>query len=324
MHKPTSASTAGKHGYGTPAANSPPISRPLGPKYGLAARANQDTNKDSPFWEPPWELQSTNNTTCNTYAPNTTNSYNNFHTSKTCRRLGYSSSTAQAPVAYTNSGCCLPTSQPNSPKTNDAAVAACLSELLDAGAIPATSLAIAHLPLSQGGLGLTSASVTATPVHWASWADILPVLYNQMPQHAETLLHQLQHPTEAPPAVQAALTAANDLQEHGFAVPEWEALATGSTQSPPQPLRDGPTHHRGWQHGAVHAYHTSFEASLQPRLDPASQALLASQQGPHASRSFTTIPYNIDTHTFVPNPRPQTLATSHPPHSSSLPVPSHS
>ena len=117
MHKPTSGSTAGKHGYGTPAANSPPISRPLGPKYGLAARASQDTNKDSPFWEPPWELRSTNNTTCNTYAPNTTNFYNNFHTSKTCRRVGYSSSTAQAPVAYTNSGCCLPTSQPNSPKT---------------------------------------------------------------------------------------------------------------------------------------------------------------------------------------------------------------
>ena len=64
---------------------------------------------------------------------------------------------------------------------HDAAVAACLSELLDARAIPATSLAIAHLPLSQGGLGLTSASVTATPVHCASWADILPVLYNKMP-----------------------------------------------------------------------------------------------------------------------------------------------
>ena len=241
-NKPTSGSTAGKHGYGTPAANSPPISRPLGPKYGLAARASQDTNKDSPFWEPPWELRSTNNTTCNTYAPNTTNSYNNFHTSKTCRRLGYSSSTAQAPVAYTNSGCCLPTwsgqvrpvrqrrarfraqaqkvkictqllftcgknlqTNQNMPPNITAqfsqdhdAVAACLSELLDAGAIPATSLAIAHLPLNQGGLGLTSASVTATPVHWASWADILPVLYNQMPQHAETLLHQLQHPLRHP------------------------------------------------------------------------------------------------------------------------------
>ena len=35
---------------------------------------------------------------------------------------------------------------------HDAAVAACLSELLDARAIPATSLAIAHLPLSQGGV----------------------------------------------------------------------------------------------------------------------------------------------------------------------------
>ena len=112
---------------------------------------------------------------------------------------------------------------------HDAAVAACLSELLDAGAIPATSLAIAHFAVEPRGLGLTSAGVTATPVHGVSWADILPVLHNQMPQHAETLLHQLQHPTEAPPAVQAALTAANSLQEHGFAVPEWEALATGST-----------------------------------------------------------------------------------------------
>ena len=143
---------------------------------------------------------------------------------------------------------------------HDAAIAACLSELLHAGAIPATSLAIAHLPLSQGGFGLTSASVTATPVHWASWADIFPVLYNQMPHHAETLLHQLQHLTEASPAVQAALTAVNDLQEHGFAVPEWEALATGSKERPPHPSRDGPTHHRGWQQEAVHANHTSCEA----------------------------------------------------------------
>ena len=99
---------------------------------------------------------------------------------------------------------------------HDAAVAACLSELLDAGAIPATSLAIAHLPLNQGGLGLTSASFTATPVHWASWADILPVLYNQMPQHAETLLHQLQHPTEAPPA---------DIQKNQVGLTETMAVA---------------------------------------------------------------------------------------------------
>ena len=56
---------------------------------------------------------------------------------------------------------------------------------------------------------------------------------------------------------------------------------------PTQPSSDGPTHHWGWQHGAVHA-------SLQARLDPASQALLASQQRPHA-RSFPTIPYNIGT-----------------------------
>ena len=43
----------GFDGYGTPAANSPPISRPLGPKYGLAAQAcwgcSQFPNSTFPF-----------------------------------------------------------------------------------------------------------------------------------------------------------------------------------------------------------------------------------------------------------------------------------
>ena len=187
---------------------------------------------------------------------------------------------------------------------HDAAVAACLSELLDAGPIPATSLAIAHLPLNQGGLGLTSASVTATPVHWASWADTPPVLYNQAPQHAETLLHQLQHPTEAPPAVQAAITAANDLQEHGFTVPEWEALATGSPRIPYQLRSKPPTPPRPSQ---------PSPASL-PTGAPRQQKL---HHNPIQHRHPIS-------HTFVPNPHAQTLAPPHPPHSSSLPVPSHS
>ena len=59
---------------------------------------------------------------------------------------------------------------------HDTSVAACLQTLLGLPDFPATSLATAHLPLSQGGLGLTSATVTAQPAYWASWADTFPVL----------------------------------------------------------------------------------------------------------------------------------------------------
>ena len=44
---------------------------------------------------------------------------------------------------------------------HDTAVAACLTDLLDTAPMPATSLAIAHLPLNQGGLGLASATILA-------------------------------------------------------------------------------------------------------------------------------------------------------------------
>ena len=57
--------------------------------------------------------------------------------------------------------------------SHDHAIAGCLTELLQTGPVPATSLAIAHLPLSEGGLGLTAASVTAPAAYWGSWADTL-------------------------------------------------------------------------------------------------------------------------------------------------------
>ena len=56
---------------------------------------------------------------------------------------------------------------------HDVAVAGCLAEMLDCNPPPATALATAHLPLRCGGLGLTSASILATPAYWAYrfWAD---------------------------------------------------------------------------------------------------------------------------------------------------------
>ena len=83
------------------------------------------------------------------------------------------------------------------------AVAACLRSLLEVEDLPTQALATARLPLSQGGLGLTCASVLATPAFWSSWADCLPVI--QPPQYAAQILEHLQHPSAAIPSKQQQL-----------------------------------------------------------------------------------------------------------------------
>ena len=62
--------------------------------------------------------------------------------------------------------------------------------------------------LSQGGVGLTCASILATPAFWSSWAESLPVIYNQPPQYAGQILEQLQHPAATVPSIQAVAGAA--------------------------------------------------------------------------------------------------------------------
>ena len=72
---------------------------------------------------------------------------------------------------------------------------------------------------------------------------------------------------------------------------------------PPPPLgpdQAHPTLGHGWQRHAAQSSHHSFRQELRNHLDPASQALLDSQSGPHASRAFTTIPFGPDT-TYQPH-----------------------
>ena len=62
------------------------------------------------------------------------------------------------------------------------------------------ALAIAHLPLSLGGLGLTSAALQGQTAHWASWADAIPVLQQQVPTIAAALPQQLESNCTSPPS----------------------------------------------------------------------------------------------------------------------------
>ena len=85
----------------------------------------------------------------------------------------------------------------------------------------------ATLPLSKGGLGLRSAVRTSVPAHWASWADVLPMIRDRHPAVATMIVNALENDT-ASPCLGAASRAAQDLDGvEDFEVPQWRALAAG-------------------------------------------------------------------------------------------------
>ena len=189
---------------------------------------------------------------------------------------------------------CSPNVTTEFANNHDFAVAACLRRLLAVDDLPAQALATAHLPLSQGGLGLTCASILATPAFWSSWADSLPVLHTQLPQYAAQILEHLQHPSAAIPSIQAAAAAAQALEERGWTPPSWTELTQGTQPDPSEANTEEAPRTRGWQQQATIPVHTANYNELQAAIPPASQALLQSQAGPFASRAFTTIPYSAE------------------------------
>ena len=190
---------------------------------------------------------------------------------------------------------CTPESTKEFAEAHDTAIGGCLQSLLQTRGLPATSLAIAHLPLTQGGLGLMSATILAAPAYWSSWADTLPVLQTQLPELTHQILALFNTHSEATPALQAAEDAARSLAATGWEPPTWAAIASGQNQAPAPPpaIAEGPLA-RGWQHKASAAAHARLRDELFHTLPPASQALVMSQSGPFASRAFTTIPYTND------------------------------
>ena len=118
--------------------------------------------------------------------------------------------------------------------------------------MPATSLAIAYLPLNQGGLGLASATILAPSAYWASWADAIPVLQQQAPEAFAQILQQLQADHTRSHALEAAQRAATAIQNYGWQPPDWQHIA--DEVAPPRfhhNFEDGVALGRGWQHKAV-------------------------------------------------------------------------
>jgi hypothetical protein len=135
-----------------------------------------------------------------------------------------------------------------------------------------------------------STALLASPAYWASWADAIAVLHRQAPQVATVILQHFEQPATAPAHIQAAQAARQSIQEQGWEPPSWRQLL--AQQPPPanEELFAGPTQ-PGWQQHAAAPVNTAARQDLYTTLDPASQAILDSQSGPFASRTFTTIPY---------------------------------
>ena len=172
---------------------------------------------------------------------------------------------------------CAPDSTKDFAEAHDTAIGACLQSLFQTTDIPATSLAIAHLPLTQGGLGLMSATILAAPAYWSSWADTLPVLQAHLPELTHQILEQLNTHSQACPALQAAADAARTLAATGWEPPTWAAIASSETQAPAPPPApaEGPFA-RGWQHKASTTAHARLKAELFTAIPHASQALVTS------------------------------------------------
>ena len=94
----------------------------------------------------------------------------------------------------------------------------------------------ATVPLSVEGLGLRSAMRTSLSVHWAGWADCLPMIIQRHFAVAEHLIHKQEgHPVI--PCFEAASPALRGLAGvRGFEPPSWRAVADRhSDQIPEKP-----------------------------------------------------------------------------------------
>ena len=170
---------------------------------------------------------------------------------------------------------------------HDSAVLSTFADFLGVDGLPDRARRIAQLPLSLGGLGLVSAVQTSVSAYWASWADCLPVLGQHLPPAAQAFLRDLEAPAPHVPCLRAAATTRAELSLADWTPPSWRELCDGVPA--PTLQEDGPsTFVRGWQGAAASAVARRQCEQLLSTLDPSSEALLRSQQGPFASRFLTT------------------------------------
>ena len=177
---------------------------------------------------------------------------------------------------------------------HDLHIQRCLGQLLQLpeATLPEASANRARLALTHGGLGLRSAFHHTAAAFWASWQDAARTIHSKTPEVFQLVARQLQ--SGAPPSqtLQCLQHVERFLTNIGFTPPAWpEAAPAPAAAQPPDEPRNLL---RGWQKAASATIDQGFHAATLPTLDPASQALLESQQGPFAATVFTMLPTSPD------------------------------
>ena len=133
--------------------------------------------------------------------------------------------------------------------------------------------------------------------YWAFWADTLPILRRRHPSVVAKALRRVQSaslegPDEATLNLAELAKAATRLQEAGFALPTWDALADGGRPPPALVERALGEPLRGWQRAAAACLDASACTSLLSDLDTASRACMLSPAGPGGSRALTALSHS--------------------------------
>ena len=179
-------------------------------------------------------------------------------------------------------------------RQHDLSAKRCLEQILHT-TIPEETWTLASMPLVMGGLGLRSAQRGRQVSYWASWADVLDMVWLRHPAVAENMLTGL---TSGDPGrhLEGALDARDRLQDLGFRVLDWGALADGMRpEGFPDDQDFGPSC-LGWQREATREANTFFlNTAVWPRLSNASRAFVRSRGGPVAGLPFSCCPTSSHT-----------------------------
>ena len=136
------------------------------------------------------------------------------------------------------------------------------------------------VPLGKGGLGLLSAVSIREAAHWASWADILPMVHRRHPEVARMMVSGLAR--GAASCFTAVRGCVQSLVDVGFEPPEWESLLVDAR--PQFEEEEDPTQPKiGWQKKGV------SQVEGRPLSEP-ERALWRSHSGPVASVVFVALP----------------------------------
>ena len=144
------------------------------------------------------------------------------------------------------------------------------------------------VPLGKGGLGLLSAVRIREAAHWASWADILPMVHRRHPEVARMMVGGLAR--GAASCFTAVRGCVQSLVDVGFEPPEWESLLVDAR--PQFEEEEDPTQPKiGWQKkGVSQVEQHHLQTVVWPTLSEPERALWRSHSGPLASVVFVALP----------------------------------